>query len=437
MAETGDGVIIVTKDKSYQGVLMPSLNKEILVLKLSNGYNIGIHKKEVRKITAVKKYRPSSHKKMPSQKETGKPVISILHTGGTIASRVSYETGGVVAQFTPEDLLLQFPELETYAMLRSRLVANMMSENMRFAHYNLLAKEVVSEWKKGATGIIITHGTDTMHYTAAALAFLLPDFPISILLVGAQRSSDRGSTDAAQNLLAAVQFVTQTDAAVTGICMHKTSNDDVCTILPATRVRKSHTSRRDAFQPVDAAPFADIAIGKEVKTYTNLPKRKKEWNHALLLFKEKIKVGIIIMHTNMYAEEFLAYRKCDGVLLLGTGLGHCPIISFDSATKEHKKIYDAIKMLCKKSVVAMASQTGHGRVNMEVYGPGRMLLDAGVIGNLHDMPWETAYIKLAWLLSHYTTKEVKELFAKNIVGEITSTSSSYDLTEREGAAYGL
>ncbi len=424
----GDRVRVGTKDKSYEGIVMPSLNKEIIVLKLSNGYNIGIQKKNVEKITVMKKYTPPlPHKKTP-QKEAGKPIISILHTGGTIASRVSYETGGVIAQFTPEDLLTQFPEVEAYATVRSRLVANMMSENMRFAHYNLLAKAIVAEWKKGAGGIIITHGTDTMHYTASALAFLLPDFPISVLLVGAQRSSDRGSTDAAQNLLAAVQFLTQTNAAVIGICMHKTSNDNLCTVLPATRVRKCHTSRRDAFQPIDALPLANIVLGGEITQYRELPKKKKAWNHSLLLFQEKLKIGVLAMHTNMHASEFSAYKSFDGVLLLGTGLGHCPIISFDAATREHKKIYDAIKTLCKKSVVAMASQTGHGRINMGVYGPGRMLLDAGVIGNLHDMVWETAFIKLAWLLSQYKKPQIAELFAKNLVGEITSQSARYDLT---------
>ncbi len=421
MPQSGDIVKIITSEKTYEGVFMPSLNPEVIVIKLPNGYNAGFRRDAVKKITVTKKYSPQRKIVLPTQKQE-KPVVAILHTGGTIASRVSYETGGVVAQFTPEELLVQFPELAKYATISSRLVANMMSENMRFAHYNILAKEVISEWKAGARGIIITHGTDTMHYTAAALAFMLPDFPISILLVGAQRSSDRGSTDAAQNLLAAVQFITQSDYTVTGICMHKSVNDNLCTILPAARTRKNHTSRRDAFQAIDANPLADVHIGGEVKPYGELRIQKPAWEYKLLLFDEKIRVAILPMHTNMHASEFTAHKGVDGLLLLGTGLGHCPIIAFDAYTKEHNAIFDAIKSLSKSTVVAMASQTGHGRINMDVYGPGRMLLEAGIIGNLHDMLWETAFIKLAWLLSNYPKKEVKSLFAKNLVGEITPSS---------------
>src|SRR3989338_8425027 len=322
MPQTGDIVKVVTKDKTYEGILMPSITEDAIVIKLSNGYNFGIKSSEAAKITVVKKHTSIVKKQQHEKPETGKPIVSILHTGGTIASKVSYETGGVVAQFTPEELIAQFPELEKHVSLHSRLVANMMSENMRFAHYNILAKEIIAEWKHGAKGIIITHGTDTLHYTAAALAFILQEFPIPILLVGAQRSSDRGSSDAAQNLLAAVQFITKTNYAVIGTCMHKNVNDGICTILPATRVRKMHTSRRDAFQPVESSPFADVIIDGEIKIYGKLLETKKEWKHESKYFNEKIKVGILAMHTNMYESEFLAYKGFDGLLLLGTGLGH-------------------------------------------------------------------------------------------------------------------
>ncbi len=427
MPQPGDRVKIATQQKTYDGFFMPSLNPKIVVIKLSSGYNAGFKRDEIKKITVLKKYVPTPKKHILPQSE-GQPIIAILHTGGTIASRVSYETGGVVAQFTPEDLLVQFPELAKCATLRSRLVANMMSENMRFAHYNILAKEVIAEWKAGATGIIITHGTDTMHFTAAALSFLLPRVPVSVLLVGAQRSSDRGSTDAAQNLLAAVQFITQTDYAVLGICMHKTIEDNACVILPALRTRKVHTSRRDAFQAVDSSPLAEIVIGGNIKANKDIPKRNSVWEQNFRPFDEKIRVGVLPMHTNMYASEFLTYKGFDGLLLLGTGLGHCPIITFDAHTKEHNAILNSIKSLAKKSVVAIASQTGHGRINMDVYSPGRMLIDAGVIGNLHDMPWETAFIKLAWLLSHYPKKEAKRLFSLNLVGEITPISALNEIT---------
>src|SRR3989338_3780208 len=225
-AKVGIFVEVVTQKKTYLGTVMPSRKKQMIILKLKNGYNVGI---ETRKITAIRKkktqFKPKE-KKLPAPKpEKGLPTLSILHTGGTIASAVDYETGGVTPRFTPEEILELFPELRSLANVRSRLIRNMFSEDMRFQHYNLLAKEVEREIKQGADGIIISHGTDTMHYTSAALAFALEKLPIPVLLVGAQRSSDRGSSDAAMNLICAAEFITKTDFAGVGICMHEHPSD--------------------------------------------------------------------------------------------------------------------------------------------------------------------------------------------------------------------
>ncbi len=172
--------------------------------------------------------------------------ITILHTGGTLASKVS-KTGAVSAQYSAKDILNLYPEIKSLAKIDSKLVANMLSENMNFNHYNLLAKEIKKEIEKGVEGIIITHGTDTLHYTSSALSFILEDLPIPVILVGAQRSSDRGSSDASLNLISAINFITKTDFAEVAICMHSSMEDTSCSILPGTKTRKLHTSRRDAF----------------------------------------------------------------------------------------------------------------------------------------------------------------------------------------------
>src|SRR3989344_60362 len=218
--------------------------------------------------------------------------ISLLHLGGTIASKVS-KKGGVSAQYTPKDILDLYPEIKNMAKLNSRLIANMMSENMNFQHYNKIAKEVEKEVKKGVDGIIITHGTDTLHYTSAALSFILENLPIPVLLVGAQRSSDRGSSDAALNLVSAINFINKTDFAGVAICMHSSMEDTNGSILPALKTKKLSTSRRDAFKPINSKPIAlvyhDQGVDLLTKKFNRINKKAKL---NLKLFNPKLKVGI-------------------------------------------------------------------------------------------------------------------------------------------------
>ena len=207
MAQAGDKVSIKTKDSNEEGILMPSSDKNIILIKLNNGYNIGFERKEIKSIKVLEKNKTNIIKNKKIKQNKNLKTVSILHCGGTIASKVDYKTGAVKAKFSPEELLNMFPELGSVVNLRSKLISNMLSENMRFAHYNIIAKEIQKEIKLGTDGIIITHGTDTLHYTASALSFMLEGLTIPILLVGAQRSSDRGSSDSFLNLNGAVNFI--------------------------------------------------------------------------------------------------------------------------------------------------------------------------------------------------------------------------------------
>ncbi|MEK6861504.1 MAG: Glu-tRNA(Gln) amidotransferase subunit GatD [Nanoarchaeota archaeon] len=425
-----DLVEIKTKDDSYKGIVMPGSDDEKIILKLISGYNVGILKKNIVSLTTVKKFKGSEEKceiiiedKKQSKSIEGKkhlPIISILHTGGTVASRVDYSTGAVSARFTPEDIISMFPELKDIAQIRSKLIRNMFSEDMRFSHYNLLAKEIDKEAKNGANGIIITHGTDTLHYTAAALAFILEDLSIPVILVGSQRSSDRGSSDAALNLICAAQFIAKSDFAEVAICMHEGSSDESCLILPACKTRKLHTSSRDAFKVVNGSPIARIdKHGKLEFIHTNYRRKDSGRKLRLKLFKENLKIGLIKIHTNMYAKEFESYESFDGLVIEGTGLGHMPINAIDEFTKEHSKIFNTVKKLAKKMPVVMTSQTLYGRLQMNVYSTGRNLVESGVLGNYSDMIPEIAFIKLAWLLSNYNKDKVRELVSENLRGEIS------------------
>lgn len=414
----GDKVKVESKIGSFEGVLMPEEN-DFLVLKLNTGYNISINKKQVMKTELVEKQKEITDKPIKTEQNKSLPTISILHTGGTIASKVDYDTGAVYNKFTPEEMLKMFPELTKIANISSKLLSNMSSDDMRFSHYNIMAKAVEEEVKKGVKGIIITHGTDTMHYTSAALSFALENLPIPVLLVGAQRSSDRGSSDAAINLICAATFIANTNYSGVALCMHEHSEDNHCVILSGTKCRKMHSSRRDAFQPINTTPIARIDYNTKQITMLN-SLTKKEGKFSLKLFEEKLKVGLLKVHTNMYAEEFKTFSKFDGLVIEGTGLGHAPINEIDKFTKEHDKIFEEVKNLAKKMPVVMTSQTIYGAIDMNVYTPGRRLLEIGVLGNYCDMTPETAFIKLAWLLSNHA-KETKELFNKNLRGEISET----------------
>ncbi len=343
-----------------------------------------------------------------------KPKISILHTGGTIASKVDYETGAVVAKFEPEELYALYPELKELAYFHIVKVANIMSEDADFGFINKLALAVKEEIKNGADGIIITHGTDTMHYTAAALHFMLECVPVPVVLVGAQRSSDRPSSDAGMNLICASHFIIKSGCKCVGICMHENQNDEFCIILPGEKARKMHSSRRDAFQSPEPLARVNYLTGAvevlreakqskqcEDKSQVQQATTKEEIPEALLqslkttrefkvnFINEKIRVGLIKVYPSFEPKILEQFKDYDGLLIEGTGLGHVP----KNCLSEIEKL---IKNGCK---VVMATQTIFGRVNMNVYSRGRELINLGVDGNYNDLPPESAFMKMVVELS--------------------------------------
>lgn len=411
------------KGQALKGVV---LNAEAgkLVIKLDSGYNISAPPEEleaVQELQAEPKGKAERRKKEPAP---GLPKIALLHTGGTIASRVDYSTGAVIAQYTADEVLDLYPELRAIANIDSRLVANMQSEMMRFAHWNILAKAVEAAVKEGADGVIITHGTDILAMTSAALSFALEDVPIPVLLVGSQRSSDRPSSDAVTNLLCAVTFIAEERASFRGValCMHEGVRNDDCVILPACRTRKMHSSRRDAFKAINDTPFARVAYPglavKRLKGYPQLPKGKL----AVKPFNEKLKIGLLHVHPQLFAEELKAYGGFDGLVVEVLGLGHMPTMRTDEHNAENEAILAELALLAKRIPVAAAPQTIYGRVDMDVYSPGRQLADAGVLGNGLDMIPETAFVKLAWLVSNHPAEETRRLYSENLRGELSPRS---------------
>jgi len=420
-----DEVKVSTQNEEFSGTIMESNNPQILVLKLKNGYNIGIR---TERITRIEKKGEARIETVKEKKELKKvefnpmlPKIVILQTGGTIASRIDYRTGGVIASVEQEQLVTQIPELAKIANIESKLVFQIMSEDMRFEHYKKIARAIEEELKNGAKGVIIGHGTDTIHYTCAALSFMLEGLNAPVLIVGAQRSSDRGSSDAAMNLVCAAEFIAQSDYAGVGICMHEKPDDNNCLILNGSKARKMHSTRRDAFKPINDIPVARINYNSRKIEFIKKDYPKKiEGRELKLKDSMEEKVALFKTHINMHSEQFEFYEKhgFKGLVIEGTGLGHAPI-----AIKEHEGNLNALKSLIEKGcVVVMTSQTIYGRVQLTTYTNLRKLREIGVLPG-EDMTPETAFIKIAWLLGNYSKEEAKELIGKNLRGEITPCTS--------------
>ena len=130
------------------------------------------------------------------------------------------------------------------------------SENLTQKNWTQIAEAAAKNIEAGAKGVVIAHGTDTMAYTAAALSFALQNLPVPVIVVGAQRSSDRPSSDAATNLIGAVNAAAYGPFAEVVIAMHETVADTTIVFNRGTKVRKCHTSRRDTFKPVNASAIA-------------------------------------------------------------------------------------------------------------------------------------------------------------------------------------
>lgn len=422
--EEGDSVSVKAGKHENEGIVLPSAEEDKLVLKLNSGYNVGFNVKDVKGIKLVAKKKKVSVEEEEVKKNPKLPTIAILHTGGTIASKVDYETGGVVPLFNANDLLKMVPELKEIANLECKTVSNIFSEDMRFTYYTKLAEAIEKELDdKDIEGIIVTHGTDTMAYTSAVVNFMFEKLNKPILFVGTQRSSDRPSSEVAMNLVCAVKFIAESDFAEVGICMHDTVSDDNCVILPGTKTRKMHSSRRDAFKPVNASEIALVNYKTGKTEFSVKEFGKKNSGNAILKEKLEEKVGLLKTHPNLLPEEidFFREKKFKGLIIEGTGFGHIPINNEDNAGN----VKALQKLIGSGCVVGMTSQCIFGRANSGVYATGRKLRDYGII-YCEDMLPETAFVKLAWLLGNYKLEEVKKLLAENLRGEITQRTKITD-----------
>jgi glutamyl-tRNA(Gln) amidotransferase subunit D len=421
----GDRIKVSTKKITYEGILMPRIelgDTSSLVIKLDNGYNVGVKFEKGVKIKLVKRGKPIAFK--PSvvkvTKDPTKPTISILGCGGTIASRVEYTTGAVYPVFSPGDLLLSFPELKDIANIQGRKLFDLLSEDMTPLHWQVIAREVAKEIKSKVDGVVLMHGTDTLHYTSAALSFMLQNLPVPVVLVGAQRSSDRGSSDNAVNLTCATLTAAKSDISEVSVCMHGSMSDEFCYVHQGTKVRKLHTSRRDAFQSVNVLPYAKVWYTNKKIEYLRDDFRRRNKGKVKLDDKINPNVGLIYVYPGIKPEFVESLKNFyDGIVIAGTGLGHVPTNPFGD--RFTKSLIPSLKSLINSGIpVVIAPQTIFGRLNMNVYTAGRLLDGIGVIGNGCDWTIESALVKLMFVLGHTKKMDkVKEMMLTNIAGEIS------------------
>ncbi len=416
MANVGDKVRIITSEKEVEGILMPAEHTDSVVVKLKSGYNVGIKKENVKQLEVIEKYK---EEKAAAGKPARNPKlknITILHTGGTIASKIDYKTGGVVSRFSAEELMSMFPELAGIANIETRMVFQMFTEDMEPEHWTILAKAVDDELKRSKPdGIIIGIGTDTLEYVAGALSFALQNIPIPVLFVGSQRSSDRPSTDARLNLMCAAQFIIQSKCRGVFVCMHENENDESCFIIESYHVKKMHTSRRDTFRPINRTALASVSAAGKIKFNRECKNPEGQYE---LKNRFSSKVCLVKIHPGFRHEQLDWYEKnCEGLVIEGYAFGQLPINDLDEYTRHHPKLLEKVRRIAEKMPVAVVSQRPYGLTFMNVYSTSRDLLNAGVI-EAHTQS-HVAYAKLCWLLGNVKDAgKVREDMKRNINGEI-------------------
>lgn len=418
----GDTILVTTATDKFEGILMPRPDvgdSNILIIKRKDGYNIGVRHQKGMKVEKISK--GTGEFKFPvttAPVDKSLPKTSLIYTGGTIGSKVDYKTGGVYMLTKPEELLFEVPELYNLANINVSNLMSIASEDMTHNEWAQIGNEVVKAFSSGARGVVITHGTDTMHYTSAALSFMLQNISGPVILTGAQRSSDRGSSDAFMNLICATHLAAKSDAAEVAICMHTNSSDKTCSMIRGTKVRKMHTSRRDAFKPMNEDPIATVDQRGKIEYKSEYRKASKGKVGIIGGFEDKTALVKFYPNSDPSIIDYYVHKGFKGIIIEGTGLGHVAVTPSNPEKSWISHIKDAVN---SGVVVGMTSQCLYGRVSPTVYRNLRIAADAGAI-YCEDMLPEVAYVKLGFLLGNHGSEKAAKMLNTNIAGEITQRS---------------
>ncbi|MFP4402939.1 MAG: Glu-tRNA(Gln) amidotransferase subunit GatD [Nanoarchaeota archaeon] len=413
--EFGDNVLVYANDNTYEGVLMPRpslLDKNIVVIKLNNGYNIGIDKKNIKKIELKSKYKPKVEKPKKIEFKKNLPTISVLSFGGTISSKVDYKTGGTYADYTAEDFVMMCPELSDIANIKAKKVMGKMSEDFTPKDWTIMAREIEKEIKTGVDGIIISQGTDTLHFSTSAIHYMFERLNIPIIFTASQRSIDRGSSDAFMNLICSVNATSKFKHPGVFSCMHGTTNDDYCILIKGNKLRKMHTSRRDAFRPINDSIIAKVYTNGVIDILDENYKENVENNNFKKsevslkpVFEEKTALIYVYPGFNPKIFDFYIENNYKGIVIAATALGHV-------CSSGKNNVLPYIKKAIENGIlVVISSQTIYGKTHKYVYSTLRKLsVELNCVFS-EDLTPETSYVKLGVILSKAKNKdEATKLF---------------------------
>ena len=423
----------------HNGIALPGSGKNLITMKLQNGYNVSFPESYVDSFEVLDEMPVIEEEIVESEPQDGTlPLVHLIHTGGTIASKVDYATGAVTARFDPHELLDAVPELRGIARIRAVKLGNMWSDDLRPRHWNRMLKATEEAFAEGAVGCVITHGTDTLHLSAAAISYGWSGQggrpPGRIVLTGSQRSPDRGSSDATENLIASVQWAAHgpipsgyRDSSV--VIVHASSSDGSCAVLPGCACRKYHSSRRDAFKPINQDVLGHVFIdGKEARIdYSPEAHDARVEAISPKPFDESIRIAQFISDPHLHPDlvQGAIDADFDALLFHGTGLGHIPISNPEDDSLENTRLRVMLEdHIAKGGVVVMVTNAIHGPVNMNVYSKGRDQQDIGIIGHGSLCPPGSALVKLHHLLSVGGKESVESGWEMDLVGENPTFSRS-------------
>jgi L-asparaginase len=329
--------------------------------------------------------------------------LLLIHTGGTLMMRSHADSAALAPDVYTQDLLVELPVLRKIAEIETRILFNLDSSDMQPHHWVELARAVHEELPR-YEGVVIVHGTDTMAYTASALAFLLPGLDRPVVLTGSQQPLSEVRTDARANLVDACLLAT-TRIPEVGIAFH-------AKLLRGCRATKVDAWGMSAFGSPTCPPLAELGLGVHLAAHI-LPPRPAE------PFDARIEPRVLAIR--MFPG--LDPRLLDGALATGVrglvleafGSGNVP--SLENSLIPVIEAAQAIDV-----PVVIISQSSRGAVDLRRYSGGAAAAKAGAIG-ASDMTCEAALTKLMLTLGRAdeqgAVRAAREAFAVARVGEMS------------------
>lgn len=321
--------------------------------------------------------------------------ILLIATGGTIASKDSGD--GLTPQLTSNDLMSLVPELSSLCTADAVQLMNLDSTNISSDQWLEMAACVKDHYEE-YDGFVITHGTDTMAYTAAALSYLIQNTPKPVVITGSQQSISNRDTDARENLYDA--FLYAVDDLAMGVHIvfdHK--------VILGTRARKMRTKSYNAFESVDWPATAIIRNHKLVYYLQESPE-------GALQFFDQMGSGVFVwkLVPGSSAAVFEALKPfCRALVLESFGVGGLPQYG-------NRAFYDAVRdWIASGRVIVMTTQVPFEGSDMELYQVGQIAKrELGLI-EAYGMTTEAVTAKLQWILGKTEDgDEIRRLFQKPI-----------------------